>query len=203
MTVLSDAADAVSGPREDDYGRPIDNHTTTAVMFQQWLSRRYRKAVKFDAVDVCAFNIVQKLGRLANSPKHRDSLVDIAGYAENWDLVLQPREMPVVEKPKENVPFVEEIEPSLADLEEAISGEDPAAAAFDEAAKEDDVYKNWRLRSLVQVPVLEGVEQSNWPCPLCGDKLALETIAHVCEDGYAHPHEFIKIVATDGSTTAK
>ncbi len=123
----------------------------------------------------------------------------LRSYYEYSKGINTPVQETVVEKSQET--RIEEIEPSLADLEEVAVH--PAAIAFDEAAKEDDVYKDWRLRSLVRVPVMEGVEQSNWPCPICGDRLALETIAHVCEDGYAHPHEFIKIVASDGSTTAK
>jgi len=86
MSVLDDAKNAVHGPRAADYGHPSVNHGTTAALMRAYLKRRYGEA-QFDAVDVCAFNLLQKISRLANTPDHYDSLVDIAGYAENWDMV--------------------------------------------------------------------------------------------------------------------
>lgn len=86
--ILDAAKEAVHGDRNRDYGHPIVNHTCTAKMFGAFYARRHGVAVTFDAIDVCAFNICQKLSRLANSPDHVDSLIDIAGYAENWASVL-------------------------------------------------------------------------------------------------------------------
>lgn len=89
-TVLEKAQEAVDGVRNVEYGAPGGNHSTTATMFRAFLRRRYGtiSAVQFDMFDVCAFNICQKLSRLANSPDHIDSLVDIAGYARNWEMCL-------------------------------------------------------------------------------------------------------------------
>ena len=84
MSVLDEAKAAVEGPRNDDYGAPFVNHGTTAKLVEAYLTRRYGNA-HFDAQDVCEFNILQKVSRLANSPGHHDSLVDIAGYASNWE----------------------------------------------------------------------------------------------------------------------
>lgn len=93
-TILTKAKDAVDGPRNRDYGHPSENHGTTAAMFTAWLQRRYKLNLltELDAIDVCAFNLFQKLSRLANSPDHIDSLVDIAGYARNWEMILSPEE---------------------------------------------------------------------------------------------------------------
>ncbi len=88
-SILTEAQEAVDGPRASDYGHPSENHTTTAVMFSAFLYRRHGGAVdEIDAIDVCAFNICQKLSRLANTPDHHDSLVDICGYARNWEMIL-------------------------------------------------------------------------------------------------------------------
>lgn len=87
MSILETASKAVHGARGRDYGTPTDNHGCTAALVRRYLERRYGSA-QFDALDVCAFNMLQKISRLANTPNHRDSLVDIAGYAENWDMIL-------------------------------------------------------------------------------------------------------------------
>ena len=91
--ILDKASELVSGDRRDDYGPPTLNHGATADMFNGYLARRYGvytgddPVVSLDAQDVCVFNICQKLSRLANTPGHKDSLVDIAGYAANIDML--------------------------------------------------------------------------------------------------------------------
>ena len=89
MSVLDEAARAVHGDRGRDYGHPSVNHAATAAMMKAYLQRRYGPTARFDALDTCAHNIVQKLSRLAHTHDHRDSLVDIAGYAANWEMILQ------------------------------------------------------------------------------------------------------------------
>lgn len=88
MSVLHEADKAVNGARHKDYGHPRVNHGCTAALMRAFLERRYGGSVAFDALDVCAFNILQKVSRLANTPNHHDSLVDICGYAENWERIL-------------------------------------------------------------------------------------------------------------------
>ena len=91
MSVLATAQKLVGdgeGARPAAYGHPSDNHGCTAALMLRYLERRYGVA-SFDALDVCAFNMLQKLSRLANSPNHLDSLVDICGYARNWEMILE------------------------------------------------------------------------------------------------------------------
>lgn len=88
-TVLEEALEHVNGARQSNYGSPQENHSCTADLFETWRKRRlssnHGDPTEFDALDVCVFNIMQKLSRLANDPTHRDNLVDIAGYVENID----------------------------------------------------------------------------------------------------------------------
>jgi hypothetical protein len=77
--------------RNGYYGRPRDNHSTTAEYWHLAILRRYGVAIPFDALDVCQFNRLQKESRLGQTPDHTDSLDDIAGYAGNALDCLPPR----------------------------------------------------------------------------------------------------------------
>jgi len=87
-TILEAAAEAVDGDRQRDYGHPAVNHGCTAAFWRAYLKRRHGVDIPLDALDVCALNRLQKESRLANAPDHRDSLVDLAGYARNQEMVL-------------------------------------------------------------------------------------------------------------------
>jgi hypothetical protein len=91
QSVLLEAHNVIHGARSRDYGAALDNHTATADMLSAYLRRKYGIAVSLTAEDVCLFNVLQKVARLANTPDHRDSLVDIAGYAGNVEMVQQER----------------------------------------------------------------------------------------------------------------
>ena len=87
-SILQEASEVTQGGRNEAYGDPKGNHETTGFMFQAYLRRRYKEDFAvLDAQDVCVFNICQKLSRLAHTPYHRDSLVDIAGYAANIETI--------------------------------------------------------------------------------------------------------------------
>jgi hypothetical protein len=78
--ILHDADVAVSGNRRNDYGTPTENHSRTAKLWSVWLKR------DITPEDVCMLNILQKVSRGMNKIT-RDTLVDIAGYARNIELV--------------------------------------------------------------------------------------------------------------------
>jgi len=86
-TILQEAQRVVDGARQQDYGHPKDNHGCTAAIWTAWLRRRTGLPIELTAGDVCALNRLQKESRLANTPGHRDSLVDIAGYARNQEMI--------------------------------------------------------------------------------------------------------------------
>ncbi len=93
MSVLETAQKLVHGDRGAVYGHPLENHSTTADMFHAFMAKKYGVACgAVSAEDVCIFNMLQKIARLANTPGHVDSLVDIAGYAENYKMILDKRQ---------------------------------------------------------------------------------------------------------------
>ena len=79
-SILAEAEKIVHGRRREDYGSPSQNHGRTASLWSAYLG------VEVSADDVCAMNILQKLSRLKHAYT-RDSLVDIAGYAANVEMM--------------------------------------------------------------------------------------------------------------------
>lgn len=74
-TVADDASEAVNGSRQETYGHPYDDFSRTAKMWSGYLG------IEVAPEDVANMQIIVKLSRLKNCPKHRDSLVDVVGYA--------------------------------------------------------------------------------------------------------------------------
>lgn len=85
-TVVDEAMRIVRGNREGVYGPPDQNFRTIAAMWSAWLSVRFKASVTLDPADVCHLMILMKEARIANAPLHRDSLVDIVGYADCADV---------------------------------------------------------------------------------------------------------------------
>lgn len=79
-TVLQEAQRLCHGDRGADYGHPADNDARIAAM----LRALFGWDVK--TTDVWMINVVQKLSRERNKPKH-DNRVDVAGYAEVGDMI--------------------------------------------------------------------------------------------------------------------
>jgi hypothetical protein len=79
LSVLKEANKIIYGDREKTYGKPSKNLDTIAQMWNAYISAREVKVL--NAKDVAAMMILLKTARLANDPSHRDSIVDICGYA--------------------------------------------------------------------------------------------------------------------------
>ncbi len=69
--------------RQTDYGSPIEDFTKQAKMWAAILGTN----VTPQQIAMCM--IAVKLSRLTNSPRHRDSVADICGYARCLDLCNQ------------------------------------------------------------------------------------------------------------------
>lgn len=92
-SVLEEATNAVHGARNKDYADPLTNHSRTANRWTSYLRDKYGVEITVSPEDVCFMNIDQKIARSMNSIT-RDTLVDIAGYAYNVQIVQMLREDP-------------------------------------------------------------------------------------------------------------
>lgn len=79
---LEEAQELVHGARGDAYGHPADDFERTAGMWRALFGWDVK------ASDVALAMVCVKLSRLQQSPMKRDSVVDIAGYAEAYWLVV-------------------------------------------------------------------------------------------------------------------
>ena len=83
--LLDEAKRIVTGARRAAYGNPEDNFACIAALWNTYLHRRFPHAndgfVEVTAADVASMMILLKTARLAETPDHKDSVVDIAGYA--------------------------------------------------------------------------------------------------------------------------
>lgn len=74
-TVLNEANKIVNGARNKQYGSPEDNFQNIADLWNGYLGTNIKP------VDVANLMALMKIARLKYSPDHRDSWVDLAGYA--------------------------------------------------------------------------------------------------------------------------
>lgn len=87
-TILAEAERLVHGDRGTSYGHPLDDMTRTAEMVSGLL--RHKLSSPLVAEDIAKIMITVKLSRETNSPK-RDNRVDLAGYAEALDMIVEER----------------------------------------------------------------------------------------------------------------
>lgn len=85
-TVLEEAARITSIDRQGSYGHPLEDFGRTAQIWSAILGQ----FITAEQVALCMIGV--KLSRLVQSPGHRDSLVDIAGYARTYEMVREARE---------------------------------------------------------------------------------------------------------------
>lgn len=74
VAVLQEAAGLIIGQRNVDYGDPVENHQHIADIANAITGH------SLSARDVALVLASVKLARLAKSPLHRDSYVDLCGY---------------------------------------------------------------------------------------------------------------------------
>lgn len=91
-TILEEAGALVDGPREATYGHPYDDfnavaHAARAIGVDP--SGSVDRAFHEAALHHALYLILVKIQRLVQTPDHRDSIVDIAGYARTYEKVLE------------------------------------------------------------------------------------------------------------------
>ena len=74
-SILGEAAAIIDGDRADTYGDPRESFARIAGMWASYLG------IPLTSTDVAHMMILLKVSRAKTTPGHRDSLVDIAGYA--------------------------------------------------------------------------------------------------------------------------
>lgn len=87
--VLDAACKAVLQDRNASYGPPESNFQDIADVWNWFLAGRVKEplnlsshvALKITAIDVAHMMVLMKMARLKHNPMHRDSKVDVAGYA--------------------------------------------------------------------------------------------------------------------------
>jgi hypothetical protein len=77
--VLQEAQRIIYGDREKTYGKPSKNLETIAKMWSAYLGEQLCFSIQ--PKDVAVMMILLKAARLSNHINHRDSVVDICGYA--------------------------------------------------------------------------------------------------------------------------
>ncbi len=75
MNILEEAQAVVYGPRAEAYGHPSKNFDRIARLWNAYTG------LDLSHDDVALMMVLVKVARLQETPRHRDSLVDIAGYA--------------------------------------------------------------------------------------------------------------------------
>lgn len=83
-TVLQEAQSLVyGGERHKEYGHPRDNMQHIAHLWNGWLAAKGvpEDVFRFKSEDVPDLHILTKMARFNKTNAHRDSHVDIAGYA--------------------------------------------------------------------------------------------------------------------------
>lgn len=97
--------------RQKAYGPPAKNFANIAKLWTGWLTSRYGElaSIDLDGTDVAVMNNLQKIARLAETPDHEDSWIDVAGYAA-CGLQVQKAEPVIGERTEPHIPagaFVE------------------------------------------------------------------------------------------------
>lgn len=83
MNVLEEAAGLINGQRSKDYGHPRDNFKNIADLWTAYLGWEIKP------LDVGLMMVLLKVARLENGVYHRDSVIDIAGYAGTLERIFE------------------------------------------------------------------------------------------------------------------
>ena len=83
MNILQEADKLTSGDRQKAYGHPLEDYRRTAKLWSAILG------MEVTALQAQLCMCAVKISRLCNSSEHRDSLVDLAGYARTYEMSLE------------------------------------------------------------------------------------------------------------------
>ena len=98
ISILDKAKEIIYGDREKTYGTPDKNLKTIAELWSSYIQNIGRNVLTTD--DVCLMMVLLKVARLANSPEHKDSQIDAAGYmalmerVQDFNALTKPNPVP-------------------------------------------------------------------------------------------------------------
>lgn len=75
------AENLITGQRQADYGDKLQNFSQTAMIWTGLLAHKLLPGQQISPDDVAICMMGLKMSRLAKTPHHEDSILDIAGYA--------------------------------------------------------------------------------------------------------------------------
>lgn len=85
MSILQEAEGLIHGDRHDTYGHPAkDFDRVTAAAKALGVDPRSGGALHH-----CLYMVLVKIARLVETPGHRDSCVDGAGYFGTYDMIME------------------------------------------------------------------------------------------------------------------
>lgn len=90
--LLLRAQKLICGDRQRDYGDKLQNFAQTAMIWTGIVAHKLSPGQTITPEDVCLMMIGLKMSRLAKSPDHKDSVLDIAGYTGCYDMLQGERE---------------------------------------------------------------------------------------------------------------
>lgn len=90
-SMLQQAEDTINGPRQADYGDKLTNFSHISMMVQGLLAPKLLPDSRITPEDIAMIMMLVKMSRLAKSPDHYDSVLDIAGYAGCYDHIQKDR----------------------------------------------------------------------------------------------------------------
>ena len=91
QSLLTEADALINGQRQEDYGDKLQNFAQIAMGLQMILAPKLQHGQEITPEDVAMCMIQVKIARLAKSPDHRDSILDVAGYAGCYDKIQEER----------------------------------------------------------------------------------------------------------------
>lgn len=98
LSLLEQADNLINGDRQKDYGDKLTNFTQIAMLFQGVLAPKLLPDARITPEDVTVLMMQVKIARLSKSPDHKDSILDVAGYAGCYDKIQEERDKGTVLK---------------------------------------------------------------------------------------------------------
>lgn len=96
-SILEEAQEITTNNRQSDYGHPSEDFDATAKIWNVIIKRRHKINIELTAEDVALMMIGLKLSRECNKHK-RDNRVDMIGYVNTLEMVLDNKENDKKEK---------------------------------------------------------------------------------------------------------